>query len=98
GVRAAGKSCKHAAGVVGGTRLAEDVTVKNYFGVRGDDDCGTDDTGGGEFRFGFGEAEDQVMGRFAGEVSFVDGRRKHGEMVARVAKDFSATDRGGGEN
>ena len=89
---AAGKFCEHAASVVRRTRLAEDATIENDLGVRSDDDGGTDGTGGGELRFGFGEAEDQVVWRLAGEGRFVDGRRKHGEMVACVAKDFSATD------
>src|SRR5690348_4500797 len=53
GVRAARKFGEHAAGVVGSTRLAENVAIEDDFGVCGDDDGRTHGARDGEFRLGF---------------------------------------------
>src|SRR5215467_3461679 len=72
-VSATGKFREHAAGVVGGAWLAEDAAVEDDFRIRGDDNGGTDGARGGEFGFGFGKTEDEVLRRFAGERRFVNG-------------------------
>src|SRR5215472_10421887 len=72
-VSATGKFREHAAGVVGGAWLAEDVAVEEDFRIRGDDNGGTDCARDGEFGFGFGKTEDEVLRRFAGERRFVNG-------------------------
>ena len=46
------------------------LSIEDDHGVRGDDDGRADRTGGDEFGFGVGEAEDQVVRRFAGDGSF----------------------------
>jgi len=57
-VRAAGELFEHAARVVCGARLAQDFAIEDDHGVRGDNDGRADRTGGDEFGFGVGEAED----------------------------------------
>src|SRR6267143_2658143 len=59
GVRPAGKFFKHAAGVVGRARLAEDVAFEGDNGVGGDDDGRADGTGSDQLGLGSGKALDQ---------------------------------------
>jgi hypothetical protein len=97
-VRAAGELFEHAACVVSGARLAEDFAIEDDHSVRGDDDGRADRTGGDEFGFRVGEAEDEVVRRFAGGGSLVDGGGEHGKRNASVAQNFSAAGRSGSEN
>src|SRR5213082_2874495 len=98
GVRAAGKFFEHAAGVVGRTRLSKDVAVEHHLGVSGNKDSRTHRARGGELAFGISEAEDQVLRRFVRIRRLVNGRRKHSEMVARVAKNLGAAGGSGSKN
>jgi hypothetical protein len=98
GVGVAGESGEHLMGVVVGSGLAEDFAVDEDGGVGGDDDCRTDGAGGDQLGFGVGEALHKVLGGFAGNGSFVDGRRKNREGEAGIAKDSRAARGSGSED
>jgi len=98
GVGVAGESGEHLMGVVVGAGLAEDFAVDEDGGVGGDDDCRTDGAGGDQLGFGVGEALHKVLGGFAGNGSFVDGRRKNREGETGIAKDSRAARGSGSED
>jgi len=89
-VGAAGKFFEHAASVIGGAGLAEDVAVERNNCICANDDRGADGAGGHELGFSEGEALDQVIWRFVGVRSFVNSGREHNKRKPRVPKDFSA--------
>src|SRR5439155_15800524 len=60
-MRAARKLFEHAAGIIAGTRLAENQAVENDSRVGSDDDGGADGARGDEFGFGVREALNHIV-------------------------------------
>jgi len=96
GMGAAGESFEHVAGVVGGTRLAEDAAFEGDDRVGGDDDGGADGAGGDQLGLGSGKALDEVVRSFAGIRCFVDGGGEDRERDSGGAKNLCAAERSGG--
>ena|SRR5579863_722280 len=90
GVGSAGKFFEHAARVIAGTRLAENVAIERDNGVRTDDDRRADSSSGRKFGLGGSKTLDQVVRRFVLVGSFIDSGRKHNERQAGITKDFGA--------
>jgi hypothetical protein len=97
-MRAAGKLFEHKASLIVGTRFAENVSVENDNGVSGDNEGRTNGASGDEIGFGIGQPLHQICRILVSVGSFIDGGREHGKRDARIAKNFGAARRGGGED
>src|SRR5437879_887216 len=98
GVREAGKLLQHAAGIVGGARLAKDVAFQSHDGVGSDDDGWANRPGRDQLSLGSGQALDEIVRGFARVRRFVNGGGHRREWYSGVAKNAGAAFRTGSKD
>jgi hypothetical protein len=92
GMHVAGEFGEHVVCVIAGAGLAEDVSIEEDDGIRGDYDGRTHGARGNELGFSVGETLNEIVRGFAGNIGFVDSGREHHEGQASGAKDLGAAD------